>query len=185
MPSFHYFLCFFSFFLHVNRLDYCSLAISSHHRCRRRHDHESGTESDSSRKRHRRRHKCCDKNDSSYQLVDSEQQWLDVQKKQAELNQGAAYHGRSAVAVLRDLSSTSQVHRHISGYTNSGHESDTEMNTSTLNRAKRKQHTRSVSENGRHREILSREMKKHIDFNKLVEPQEDVDKSDIRYTNVQ
>lgn len=154
---------------------------SSHHRCRRsRHDHESGTESDSSRKRcssHRRRHKCCDKLGSSYKLVDSEQQWLDIQKKQTE---SAAYQTPRS-AVLRDLSTA---HRHISGYTNSGHESDTEMHSSTLNRAKRKQHSRSLSENGRHaREILAREMKKHIDFN-LAEPQ-DVDKHDIRYTQVE
>jgi len=58
------------------------------------------------------------------------------------------------------------------------------MTVATLNRTKRKQNLRTLSENGRHsREILSREIKKHIDY-KLVDPIE-YDKSDIKYTKVE
>ncbi|KAI1301943.1 Band 4.1-like protein 4A [Halotydeus destructor] len=157
-----------------------SRSSSSHHRCRRRHENESGTESDSSRKRHRRRHRCCEKTGSTHKLVDSEQQWLEIQRRQLEQQAAGQFDGpRAGVAVVRELAPTG---RHISGY-GSGHESESEVNgSSSLSRAKRR--TKALSENGRSRDIIMpREVKKHIQYD-LVEPTE-IDKNDIRYTKVE
>lgn len=129
--------------------------------------------------------------------MDSGQQWLEIQKKQQEANNVnvPVYDARRpGVAVLRDLSimPTHQnqhphqqppaLTRYTSGYTNSGLESEAEL-TSTLNRVKKKQNLKTMSESGR-KDLISREIKKHIAYD-LVDPEALNDKRDIRFTNIE
>ncbi|RWS28137.1 band 4.1-like protein 2, partial [Leptotrombidium deliense] len=155
---------------------------SHHHRCRhRRQTDESGTESDSSRKRHRRRHKCA--SNGHTKLIDSEQQWKEIQRirneKHESMKDSVPKHAILQTTVARDLVMN---RRHHSGYTNSGMESDSELiDSNTLNRTKRRQ--RSKSPETYRRDALPQEVQRHIEY-RLVDPTED-DKYDIRYTRVE
>lgn len=155
----------------------------SQHRCRhRRQSEDSGTESDSSRKRrHRRKHKYCNGNSNAYKLVDSEAQWKDLQRKQEEMNnQNGDQFSQINLA-------QNAVVRHVSGYINSGMESDTEtQRNSTLNRTKKKQRSRSKSPELNRKDRLAAEMKKHIEY-ELVDPLclNENEKKDIKYTKIE
>ncbi|CAG2107736.1 unnamed protein product [Medioppia subpectinata] len=155
----------------------------SQHRCRhRKQSEDSGTESDSSRKRrHRRKHKHLNGNNNSYKLVDSESQWKDLQKKQKQVNE--EIDGQ----YMRPNMAQNAVVRHVSGYINSGLESDTETTrNSTLNRNKKKQRSRSKSPEHHRRDRISTEMKKHFDY-QLVDPlaMTENEKKDIKYTKIE
>ncbi|RWS11783.1 hypothetical protein B4U79_01132 [Dinothrombium tinctorium] len=156
--------------------------VSKCSKCRhRRQTDESGTESDSSRKRHRRRHKCV--NNNQMKLIDSEQQWKEIQRRRKERNESiidsAPKHAIVQSTATRDISLNPT---HHSGYTNSGMESDSELiDCDTLSRAKRRQ--RSKSPEHYRRDALPQEVKRHIEY-RLVEPTED-DKQNIRYTRVE
>lgn len=154
----------------------------SQHRCRhRRQSEDSGTESDSSRKRrHRRKHKYCDPNSNSYKLIDSESQWKDLQRKQ-QIND------RIDGDILRTNLAQNAVVRHVSGYLNSGLESDTETTRhSTLNRTKKKQRSRSKSPEVNRKERIPTEMKKHFEY-QLVDPitLTENERKDIKYTKIE
>ncbi|CAG2171981.1 unnamed protein product, partial [Oppiella nova] len=155
----------------------------SQHRCRhRRQSEDSGTESDSSRKRrHRRRHKYSNANTNSHKLVDSESQWKDLQSKQKQMSdQMDGQYMRPNVA-------QSAVVRHVSGYINSGLESDTETTrNSTLNRNKKKQRSRSKSPDVNRRDRLPSDIKKHFEY-QLVDPlsMTENEKRDIKYTKIE
>lgn len=154
----------------------------SQHRCRhRRQSEDSGTESDSSRKRrHRRRHKYGETNTNNYQLVDSESQWNDVQRKNQLMNE-------SNDECFPRPYAQSAVVRHVSGYVNSGLESDTETNrNSTLNRTKKKQRSRSKSPEMSRRDRIPSEMKKHFEY-ELVDPlaMTENERRDIKYTKIE
>ena len=159
----------------------------SQHRCRhRRQSEDSGTESDSSRKRrHRRRHKYGDANSNSYQLVESESQWNDLQRKN-QLVQQMSDTVDDPYAQSRPYAQSAVV-RHVSGYVNSGLESDAETNrNSTLNRTKKKQRSRSKSPEMNRRDRIPTEMKKHFEY-ELVDPlsMTENEKRDIKYTKIE
>lgn len=159
---------------------------SRHSGCRhRKQSEDSGTESDSSRKRrHRRKHRHCNANNSQYKLIDSEPQWKDLQRKHEQMNQMNSQYDDtySRVNIAQNA-----VVRHVSGYINSGMESDTEtQRNSTLNRAKKKQRSRSKSPESNRRDRLALEVKKHIEYD-LVDPSTftENEKKDIKYTKVE
>ncbi|XP_050538194.1 band 4.1-like protein 4 isoform X2 [Daktulosphaira vitifoliae] len=134
------------------------------HRNRKSSDNESEQSSRSGSKSHRRhRHRSrkssggedYDHRRHRYQLVDSEGQWREVQKRQAE--------GRSVIQ-------KASVVRPRSGYANSGLESESEIShhSSSYRRRKHRKNrsrSRSPSESKTH---LSEELKKHLEF-KLVD----------------
>ena len=137
---------------------------SGRHRDRHR-DRDSGSESESgrstARKHHRRR-----KRSGSYKLVETDQQWRDVQSRQ----------GRGAGAV-------SEATVRKSGYVNSGAETESEL-VNTLRRNKRRQRSRSRSPSEA-RAKLPTELVKHFEFG-LVDPQQShQDPQDIPYINVE
>ncbi|KAG8195087.1 hypothetical protein JTE90_029666 [Oedothorax gibbosus] len=136
---------------------------SSHRRARR-----SGSDSDShhSHHQHRSRRRKHSRRSNGH-LVDSETQWKMIQ--QAEKNAG--YQS----AVVRDLTSRR------SGYMNSG--ADTESEAPTRHKKKHRRHSRSRS---RSPEVLSHEVKKHLEY-KLVDPAHltEEEKRDIKYTKVE
>ena len=141
-----------------------SLASGRHHRDRGHRD--SGSESESgrstARKHHRRR-----KRSGSYKLVETDQQWREVQSRQAR-GQGS---GVSEATVVRR-----------SGYVNSGAETESEL-VNTLRRNKRRQRSRSRSPSEA-RARLPTELVKHFEFG-LVEPEESLDLQEIPYINVE
>ncbi|XP_054159627.1 band 4.1-like protein 4 [Oppia nitens] len=161
----------------------------SQHRCRHRNKSEdSGTESDSSRKRrHRRKHKYYNGNNYSDKLVDTESQWRDLQQKQQQMN---GLNGQIDDRSLRPNGPQSAVVRHVSGYVNSGLESDAETTThhSTLNRNKNKEirRSRSKSPDVNRRDRLPPEMKKHFEY-QLVDPMSltENERKDIKYTKIE
>ena len=136
---------------------------SGRHRDRHR-DRDSGSESESgrssARKHHRRR-----KRSGSYKLVETDQQWRDVQSRQ----------GRGTGAV-------SEATVRKSGYVNSGAETESEL-VNTLRRNKRRQRSRSRSPSEA-RAKLPTELVKHFEFG-LVDPQQSQDPLDIPYINVE
>ena len=138
-----------------------SLASTRHHRDRHR---DSGTESESgrstARKHHRRR-----KRSGSYKLVETDQQWREVQSRQ-----GRGQAGVSEATVRR------------SGYVNSGAETESEL-VNTLRRNKRRQRSRSRSPSEA-RAKLPTELVKHFEFG-LVEPEESLNPREIPYINVE
>ena len=136
---------------------------SGRHRDRHR-DRDSGSESESgrstARKHHRRR-----KRSGSYKLVETDQQWRDVQSRQ----------GRGTGAV-------SEATVRKSGYVNSGAETESEL-VNTLRRNKRRQRSRSRSPSEA-RAKLPTELVKHFEFG-LVDPGQTQDPQDIPYINVE
>ncbi|KAE9524940.1 hypothetical protein AGLY_014990 [Aphis glycines] len=115
------------------------------HRKHRHRSRKSSTGDDHEHRRHR------------YQLVESEGQWREVQRRQAE--------GRSAIQ-------KASVVRPRSGYANSGLESESEIShhSSSYRRRKHRKHrsrSRSPSE-GSSKTRLPEELKKHLEF-ELVE----------------
>ena len=140
-----------------------SLASARHHRDRHR---DSGSESESgrstARKHHRRR-----KRSGSYKLVETDQQWREVQSRQSRGGQGS---GVSEATVRR------------SGYVNSGAETESEL-VNTLRRNKRRQRSRSRSPSEA-RARLPTELVKHFEFG-LVEPEESLNPREIPYINVE
>lgn len=140
-----------------------SLASARHHRERHR---DSGSESESgrsaARKHHRRR-----KRSGSYKLVETDQQWREVQTRHQHRGQA----GSVAEAGVRR-----------SGYVNSGAETESEL-VNTLRRNKRRQRSRSRSPSEA-RARLPTELVKHFEFG-LVEPEESLDPQEIPYINVE
>jgi len=103
-----------------------------------------------------------------------------LQRKQEEINNQVDDSPRPNMA-------QNAVVRHVSGYINSGMESDTETpRNSTLNRAKKKQRSRSKSPDLNRKERLPVEMKKHIEY-ELVDPLTltENEKKDIKYTKIE
>lgn len=121
-------------------------------------------------------------NANEYKLVDSEPQWKEVQRQKLE---------KSATASSYTLPRPSFAHnaavRHVSGYVNSGLESDTEKyDDSTLNRVKRRQKLKTKSPETARREPLASEVKRHIEY-QLVDPVtlSENEKRDIKYTKIE
>ena len=139
------------------------VSLASGRRDRHR-DRDSGSESESgrstARKHHRRR-----KRSGSYKLVETDQQWRDVQSRQGRGS------GTVSEATVRK-----------SGYINSGAETESEL-VNTLRRNKRRQRSRSRSPSEA-RAKLPTELVKHFEFG-LVEPQQSHDPLDIPYINVE
>ncbi|EEB16103.1 4.1 G protein, putative [Pediculus humanus corporis] len=118
--------------------------------------HKSGNDSDGGRNhKHKRKNRSSNRS-SRYDLVDSEPQWLEVQKRQAEGNTGV-----QQATVINNISRTS-------GYLNSGMETESEKSY----RYKRKQHkkhrSRSRSPSDFIKGRLPDEVKKHLEF-KLID----------------
>ena len=148
---------------------------NSHHRCRHRKSDESGNESDSSRKRHRRRHKSC--NSRNYTFVESEDQWKEVLRKQ---EQG---YLRETHSLPRPRTQNAVV-RHVSGYINSGMESDSQE--VSVNKMKRKQRSRSKSPEANRKDRIAPEVRKHIEYQLIDSNQlSEREKRDIKYTKVE
>lgn len=149
----------------------CSRASSGgcRHSC---HSRDSGSESDHHhhhrhKHRHHRRHR-------SYELVDSEAQWKEVQKQQQQSN-GCIKPPQSAV--VRDLSGRK------SGYIQSGME--TESEAQYAQRRKTRRH-RSRSKSPDVKRAIPEDVKKHIEYH-LVDPVTltEEERKDIKYTKVE
>jgi len=125
-----------------------------------RGDH-SGSESESSRGA-RKNHRGRRKRSGSYKLVETDEQWKEVQRQQ-----GRGKGGVQEATVRK------------SGYINSGAETESELVT-TLRRNKRRQRSRSRSPSEA-RARLPHELTKHFELG-LVEPGQD--KEEIPYTAV-
>merc|ERR1719461_675501 len=136
-----------------------SFASGRHHR----KGNESGSESESSRSA-RKNHRGRRKRSGSYKLVETDEQWKEVQRQQGR-------KGGISEATVRK-----------SGYVNSGAETESELVT-TLRRNKRRQRSRSRSPSEA-RARLPHELVKHFEFG-LVEPQQSHDPLDIPYINVE
>ncbi|GIY76746.1 band 4.1-like protein 4 [Caerostris darwini] len=154
----------------ISKSSKCSKSSrSSRHR---RHGSQSGDGSDSEPQHRHRRHSRRKKHGSTYELVDSEGQWKEVQRQQHERQQEQA---RMQNAVVRDLS------KRKSGYMNSGLETESESNYS-----QRRRHRRHRSRSPDSKSALPHEVKKYIDYN-LIDPTAltEEEKRDIKYTKVQ
>ncbi|XP_021942330.1 band 4.1-like protein 4 isoform X2 [Zootermopsis nevadensis] len=133
-----------------SELSKCSGKSHGHRRHRHRshgNKRDSGSEQD---QHHRHRHKGSGRHrhGSHYELVDSEAQWKEVQRRQAE--GGTGIHQATVVTNRR------------SGYMNSGMETESEL--SYHHKRKQKKHrsrSRSPSEN---KPRLPDELKKHLEF---------------------
>lgn len=136
-----------------------SFASGRHHR----KGNESGSESESSRSA-RKNHRGRRKRSGSYKLVETDEQWKEVQRQQGR-------KGGISEATVRK-----------SGYVNSGAETESELVT-TLRRNKRRQRSRSRSPSEA-RSKLPSELVKHFEFG-LVEPGDPNNPQDIPYTNVE
>ncbi|XP_075535724.1 band 4.1-like protein 4 isoform X2 [Dermacentor variabilis] len=147
----------------------CSRASSGgcRHSC---HSRDSGSESDHHhhhrhKHRHQRRHR-------SYELIDSEAQWKEVQKLQQ-----ASVLKQPQSAVVRDLSARK------SGYIQSGMETESEAQY-----AQRKKHRRhrSRSKSPDVKRSIPNDVKKHIEYH-LIDPVTltEEEKKDIKYTKVE
>ncbi|KAG8191245.1 hypothetical protein JTE90_003258 [Oedothorax gibbosus] len=150
----------------VSKSSKCSKSSkSSRHR---RHGSQSGDGSDSEPQHRHRRHSRRKKHGSTYELVDSEGQWKEVQRLQEQ--------ARLQNAVVRDLSN-----RRRSGYMNSGLETESESNYSH-----RRRHRRHRSKSPDHKSALPQEVKRYIDYN-LIDPTclTEEEKRDIKYTKVE
>ena len=101
----------------------------------------------------------------SYKLVETDQQWKEVQSRQAR------GHGSVSEATVRR-----------SGYINSGAETESEL-VNTLRRNKRRQRSRSRSPSEA-RAKLPTELVKHFEFG-LVDPEDNNNPQDIPYINVE
>merc|ERR1719206_1064620 len=128
-----------------------------------RKGNESGSESESSRSA-RKNHRGRRKRSGSYKLVETDEQWKEVQRQQGR-------KGGISEATVRK-----------SGYVNSGAETESEL-VATLRRNKRRQRSRSRSPSEA-RSKLPTELVKHFEFG-LVEPGDPNNPQDIPYTNVE
>ncbi|KAL3176619.1 hypothetical protein MRX96_010232 [Rhipicephalus microplus] len=149
-----------------SRASKCSRASSGgcRHSC---HSRDSGSESDHHHHRHKHRHH---RRHRSYELIDSEAQWKEVQKQQQALKQPQS-------AVVRDLSGRK------SGYMHSGMETESEAQY-----AQRKKHRRhrSRSKSPDVKRSIPEDVKKHIAYH-LIDPVTltEEEKKDIKYTKVE
>ena len=138
-------------------------SLASTHRARGRGERadQSGSESESSRSA-RKNHRGRRKRSGSYKLVETDEQWREVQRQQGR--------GKAGVqeATVRK-----------SGYVNSGAETESEL-VSTLRRNKRRQRSRSRSPSEA-RARLPQDLTKHFELG-LVEPPQD--REEIPYTAV-
>ncbi|CAN8029654.1 unnamed protein product, partial [Ixodes persulcatus] len=153
-----------------SRTSKCSKGSSGgcRHSC---HSRDSGSESDHHHHhRHKHRHH---RRNRSYELVDSEAQWKEVQKQQQENT-----FKRPQNAVVRDLSSRK------SGYVQSGME--TESEALYAHRRKNRRH-RSRSKSPDVKRTIPEDVKKHIERYHLVDPDAltEEEKKDIKYTKVE
>ena len=137
-------------------------SLASTHRSRNRGERESGSESESSRSA-RKNHRGRRKRSGSYKLVETDEQWREVQRQQ----------GRAKVGVQE-----ATVRK--SGYINSGAETESELVT-TLRRNKRRQRSRSRSPSEARAHRLPQELTKHFELG-LVEPAGN--REEIPYTAV-
>ncbi|XP_063225900.1 band 4.1-like protein 4 isoform X2 [Bacillus rossius redtenbacheri] len=134
-----------------SELSKCSGKSHSH----RRHRHRShGTKRDSGSEQdqhHRHRHKSYSRHrhsGSHYELVDSEAQWKEVQRKQAEGGTG--------------IQQATVVTNHRSGYMNSGMETESEQ--SYHHKRKHKKHRSRSRSPSDAKARLPDELKKHLEF---------------------
>lgn len=154
----------------------------SHHRCRsksRGHgDDSDGGESDSSRRRHRRRRQCC--SDANFTtLVDSGEQWKEIQEQQKRLeNNMIRSNVQSKTAQTAQTRQFSQ--RYNSSYVNPAMEYENEENMNDYTHQQRHQ---SKSGDSNRRPIIPKEVQKHLEYD-LIEPKEE-DKRNISYTKVE
>lgn len=146
----------------------CSRGSSGcRHSC---HSRDSGSDSESHhRHRHKHRHH---RKHRSYELIDSEAQWKEVQKRQHENN-----FKRPQNAVVRDLTCRR------SGYVQSGME--TESEAQFANKKKHRRH-RSRSKSPDSKRGIPADVKKHIEYH-LIDPDAltEEEKKDIKYTKVE
>ncbi|KAL0279594.1 UNVERIFIED_CONTAM: hypothetical protein PYX00_001113 [Menopon gallinae] len=136
-----------------NESELSKCSSRSHHWQRRRS--QSKRDSDSEKDHHHHHHHHHRQQSSRYELVDSEAQWKEVQKRQAEGSTGVH---QATVISNKDRRS---------GYMNSGMETESEM--SYHRKRKQKKHrsrSRSPSDGGKGR--LPDELKKHLEF-KLID----------------
>ena len=157
-------------------------SASHHHRCKsRRNGDESGNESDSSRRRHRRRRKCC--SEANFTMVDSEQQWKEIQRRQMEAQEsGLQSMGTSSRPVIIQTAHTRDYSQRqdqliTNGYYSQGKENETEIRADeTINRMRRK-------DNVRIGDLIPQEIKKHIQYDLVIPTEEE--KHTINYTRVE
>ncbi|XP_064474438.1 band 4.1-like protein 4 [Ornithodoros turicata] len=146
----------------------CSRGSSGcRHSC---HSRDSGSESDAHhRHRHKHRHH---RKHRSYELVDSEAQWKEVQRQQNESN-----IKRPQNAVVRDLTCRK------SGYVQSGMETESEAHFA--NKKKHRRH-RSRSKSPDTKKTIPADVKKHIEYS-LIDPDAltEQERRDIKYTKVE
>ncbi|XP_054711422.1 band 4.1-like protein 4 [Uloborus diversus] len=154
----------------ISKASRCSKSSKSSRHSHRRHGSQSGDGSDSDSQHKHRRHSRRKKHGSTYELVDSEGQWREVQKKQ-EMAQA-----RMQSAVVRDLS------KRRSGYMNSGLETESETN---YNHRRRHRRHRSRSRSPDSKNALPHEIKRYIDYNLIdATTLTEEEKRDIKYTKV-
>lgn len=149
---------------------------SHHHRCKsRKSGDESGNESDSSRRRHRRRRKCC--SEANFTMVDSEQQWKEIQRRQMEAQEsGLQSIGISRSTMAQTAQTRDYTQRNNQMVTNSYHNqlvgNENEMQSDgTVNRMRKK------------KDLIPQEIKKHIEYDLIIPTEED--KRNINYTRVE
>lgn len=110
-------------------------------------------------------------------MIESEQQWEEIQRKQEIGEINGVRSGVAHNMMIKDYCDS----HHLSGYTNSGVESESEaINNSKFRR--RKHHSHSKSPEASRRQDVA-EMKKHIEY-RLIDPPEE-DKRNISYTRVE
>ncbi|KAK6624924.1 hypothetical protein RUM44_011788 [Polyplax serrata] len=114
--------------------------------------HKQGYESDSIKNhRHRRKSRSFSRS-SKYDLIDSQAQWLAVQKRQAE-----GVTGVQQATVVNNMSRTS-------GYLNSGMETESEKSYRYKRKQQKKHRSRSRSPSDFSKGRLPDEVKKHLEF---------------------
>ncbi|KFM66900.1 Band 4.1-like protein 4A, partial [Stegodyphus mimosarum] len=155
----------------ISKSSRCSKSSKSSRHGHRRNGSQSGDGSDSEPQHRHRRHSRRKKHGSTYELVDSERQWKDVQKQQEQAQ------ARMQSAVVRDLT------KRRSGYMNSGLETESETNYSHRRRHHRRHRSRSRSPDSK--SVLPQEIKRYIDYN-LIDPTclTEEEKRDIKYTKI-
>lgn len=138
----------------------------------RRSGSQSGDGSDSESQHRHRRHSRRKKHGSTYEFVDSEDQWKEVQRQKQEQSLIRAQN-----AIVKDLS------KRRSGYVNSGVETESETNYAQKRRH-RKHRSRSRSPDSK--TVLPSDVKRYIEYNLIdASALTEEEKRDIKYTKVQ
>ncbi|XP_042906653.1 band 4.1-like protein 4 [Parasteatoda tepidariorum] len=155
----------------VSKTSRGSKSSKSSRQSHRRHGSQSGDGSDSEPQQRHRRHSRRKKHGSTYELVDSEEQWREIQRQQEQIQART-----TQAAVVRNLS------KRRSGYLNSGLETESESNYHQRRRHRRHRSRSPDSKSS----IIPQEVKQYIDYN-LIDPSTltEEEKKDIKYTKVQ